>query len=501
MQLDLFTQQIAAAPDAGPPPGRPYQIDVLDRARRQIGAGRRRGVIQGETGSGKSWVIADLARGAVAKEKSVLILADRRRLISQLGWMLDRFKVPYGFIMAGSSRDTEAPIILATRDTLAAWSAVNRAIRSFDTVLVDECHRAMGNVYQQLLAMFPNAVHIGTTATPARGDGRTLGSFYQWIECMVPASQLIAEGWLVKPDVMAPMELASKRRMGKKTEGRAGCPIQHWRKYANGLRTIAFAASVAESLGLRDRFVEAGIAAEHIDGTSEDDIRDGAFTRLARGEILVLCTVGLAIEGLDIPEVAAAILWRKFGSLVMYRQACGRIMRPCPGKDRAVVLDHVGAAGVHGLPGHDIRWSLEAGTSVKDRMKDAPATIYCAECGYAFSGVRTCPSCGWQRPSEKKPRKPVDPTWKARDEMLVPYGGPTSQMLNDELHQRWWKVCVGVTVAKGRKAAAAVAMYQSKFGVPPWQHGVQPLPGRGDWQRPAAEVFPGFVRRKAAKAS
>jgi DNA repair protein RadD len=509
MQRDLFSSPIVTDPRGefphvagdGPPPGRHYQVDVLDRARLRIGSGKRRGIIQGETGSGKTWTYAELARGALAKERSVLIVADRRRLIQQMGGMLDRFGLPYGVVMAGDTRDVSAPIILGTRDTLAAWAKAGRPLRQFNIVIVDECHRAMGAVYQWLLAMFPDAVHIGGTATPARSDGRGLGDFYQWMECMVPASQLIAEGWLIQPEIKAPLELAAKRRSGQKTAGRAGCPVSHWKRYAEGLRTIAFAANVNESLGLRERFNDAGIPAEHIDASHDDAIRDRAYRRLQRAETLVLCTVGLAIEGVDVAEIAAAILWRKFSSLVMYRQALGRIMRPCEGKTRAVGLDHVGAAGIHGLPGADRHWPLESGRSVEP-LAPEQTVVYCPECGLAFAGEKICPSCGWRRPTDRQKRKAAEPTYKARDELLLPYDGPTAQEIEAETRQRFWQSRLGIAANKGMTAGAAAAMFQKKFHQPPWTAGVHPLPAPGgDWKRPVADLFPEFVRRKGTKAS
>src|SRR5262245_46529240 len=110
------------APLSGPPILRGYQLDVLERGRKHIGRGRKRGVIQGETGCGKTFVQAELARGAQAKNKRALLLADRRRLVGQLTTALERFEVRYGVIMAGQTRLTQEPILVASRDTLAAWA-------------------------------------------------------------------------------------------------------------------------------------------------------------------------------------------------------------------------------------------------------------------------------------------------------------------------------------------------------------------------------------------
>jgi len=123
---------------------RPYQLDVVNRARRRMQGGRR-GIIQGETGSGKSICGAELCRLAVAKGKRAMVLADQRRLIKQFGSTLQGFGLNYGVIMAGETGATREPIVLASRDTFASWVANERDFTSPDLILVDECHMSMGH--------------------------------------------------------------------------------------------------------------------------------------------------------------------------------------------------------------------------------------------------------------------------------------------------------------------------------------------------------------------
>lgn len=484
---------------------RPYQQDVAVRARLQMRQGGRRGIIQGETGSGKTYVIAHLASLAARKGSRVLILADRRRLVRQVGGTLSAFGLSYGVIMADETGHLHENCIVASRDTLAAWNRYGREPIPFDLILIDECHKAMGEVYQSILALYPQTHVIGFTATPARGDGKSLGAFFQWIECTVPASQLIREGWLVKPEVYAPLELAQQRKKGATTRGLSGDPVQHWKRHADGLPTIAFAANIGESVALRDRFQEAGIPAEHVDGTDEDSEREAKYDRLQSGRTLVLCSVDLLIEGVDFPGVAAAILWKKFGSLVQYRQGCGRIMRPAKGKSRAVVLDHAGAAGVHGLPGDDVEWSLDENSTVDGRRKRAikdgrqETVVVCLQCGLAFSGEPCCPACQWKPKHRQKPTA-AKQIHEARDEVLSRYEGDGGHVAA-ETRQRHWMSCLYMAAARKSVLGAAAAMFSKKFGVPPWTCGVKPLPDDlGAWRRPVVEVFPQFDKRGKVNA-
>ncbi|HYE77958.1 MAG TPA: DEAD/DEAH box helicase family protein [bacterium] len=485
---------IRGVADRPPPTLRPYQLDVLERARRRIAAGGRRGVIQGECGSGKTVVIAELCRCAEAKGTRVLVLADRRRLIKQIQDTLRWFGVDPGIALAGQTQGLYQPVVVAGRDTLAAWRRHGRQYTPrADVVLIDECHRAMGQTYQDLLALYPQAWMVGFTATPARGDGKSLGDFFGWIEPTVPASQLIREGYLIRPEVYNPPELALRRKQSR-GEGLAGDPVAQWKRHAAGLPTIAFSRSVKDSIDLRDRFLAAGIAADHIDSTADDDAREAAFRRLERGQTQVLSSVKLLIEGVDLPFASAVILWSRFGSLVEYKQATGRVMRPAPGKTRAVVLDHSGASGEHGLPGDDVEWSLDANSTVDQRRKKAldegraARPVSCRACGLVFSGEPRCPSCGWVVPKVLA-GKPKDPARVVNEDLERVDGADVFGQA--EARQRGWYQCLATARKRGLKAGAAAAMFRTKFGVPPWEAGVRPLPDhKGDWQRPAADVFP-----------
>jgi superfamily II DNA or RNA helicase len=100
-------------------------------------------------------------------------------------------------------------------------------------------------------------------------------------------------------------------------------------------------------------------------------------------------------EGFDVPAASCAILLRPTQSLGLYLQQVGRVLRPAPGKDAAIVLDHVGNAMRHGFPDDARDWSLD------DRMRrskgtPAPSVRTCPECFAAFKPAPICPLCGAQ---------------------------------------------------------------------------------------------------------
>lgn len=486
---------------------RSYQLDVLDRGRERMKAGGRRGIIQGETGSGKSWVIGKMTQLAVAKGTRCLIMADRRRLVQQMSQVLDKFGVPHGVIMSGETRTTYEKVILASRDTLSAWKRKQLELPPpFQLLQIDEAHKAGGDVYQDLLSLWPHAFSIGYTATPVRADGRPL-SYYQWIECIAPPSQLIAEGWLLKPEVRWPRELALRRKQGKKISSMAGCPVAHWFQEAEGLPTIAFCEDVKASISLRDKFIREGVNAEHIDSSVSDDgnpsDRDKIFRRIAKGETKVLCSVDLMIEGVDIPELSCAILYRKFGSFGAFRQAAGRIMRPAPwiGKTKAIILDHSGATGEHGPPGEDFDWS-NIELSIADRRRKALADekvrpqIVCTNCYLMFDAAPVCPSCGrktGRQPSIQSEAK------KIRDQLLTPFENESPEEHDARVREashRVWRQCIYIAIGNNLPVMAAFAMFKKRNGKWPKDAGIGDLPAWEMRKLPASVVFAHMVRKK-----
>lgn len=477
-----------------PPTLRPYQVDVIERMRARLREGKRRGIIQAATGAGKTHISSEIIRCAVAKGKRCLFLAHRRRLIKQKAERLDAFGVPYGVLMAGEPTWRGAPVQVASRDTLLSRSVRNdwAAPPPADLVIVDECHNCLSDEYQRLLALYRDAIVIGLTATPARSDGRGLGDYYEALECAVPTSQLVREGWLAPVRCYAPA-----RQGGGRKAGLAGDPVEHWKRYAEGRPTVFFAGKVEHSLAAVQAFCSAGVPAEHIDADTPDAEREAVLARVRGGETRVVANVGIMTEGVDVPELSCCVLFRVTGSYVLYAQAVGRIMRAHPGKRDAVLLDHAGACLRHGLPDVDVEWSLDGKDSVDARKKKArkegreEAPACCPVCGRLFAGSPQCPACGWQ-----VRRKKAAPQAK-RDDLLEEVTRSASPAELRAEKARYWQTCLAVMAHKGRTAGAAGHMYRGRFGR--WPDDSLPNVPRGvQWRQPVANLYPQFVRRGAA---
>src|SRR5204862_5556577 len=110
------------------------------------------------------------------------------------------FGLEHGVLCAGMDArgGVGAPVQIGSVDTVVSRVLQRRTVdaQRFDLVVVDEAHLSVTETRQRLLALYPDAVRVGLTATPTRKDGRALGLLYdKLLEPATPAG-LTAACWL-----------------------------------------------------------------------------------------------------------------------------------------------------------------------------------------------------------------------------------------------------------------------------------------------------------------
>lgn len=487
---------------------RSYQSDVVNQARdlcRKVSQPTRV-IIQAETGSGKTVIVLEPIRLSHERKKRVLFVCRGRELVKQADAHLWEWGIPHGIIMAGEET-CPANIQLCSKDTLLSWVKRRQKIPlpEADLVIIDECHETYAKGWRWLLDQFSHAVVLGLTATPVRADGRNLGDLWKGMVQAIPTSKLIEGGWIVKTKVFAPYrpdlkgvptskgDYAQKPLAAKMDKFELiGDIVTHWKELAENRKTIVYASSIDHALHICQEFMKNGVRAEHLDGTTETGERDAILERLASGETTVVTSVGVLIQGVDIPSVSCAVDAQPTKSFGRARQKWGRIKRPYPGKEFALVLDHAGNIYRHGHPDMDIDWRLDPGGKIQDKVakevKAAPP-IVCPKCHAVFSGSRTCPNCGMEMKRQPKERK-------SKGGQLVEVNGD-AKGFQFEAMKRFWHVCLGVMAHKGRTAGAAGGMFKGKTGKLPWEvPGLLPMPSGQEWKEEVSYLYPQFARRK-----
>ena len=172
-----------------------------------------------------------------------------------------------------------------------------------------------------------------------------------------------------------------------------GDAVAHYQQHANGLPALVFCTSVQHAHHVAEQFRMCHISAIALDGSTDREVRRMAVKDFRDGSIKVLASCDLFSEGFDVPGAHVGILLRPTASMGLFLQQVGRLLRPAPGKQCAIILDHVGNTMRFGLPDEDRDWELTS--EVIKKKKAAPSVRVCPKC-FAASPARAtaCVECG-----------------------------------------------------------------------------------------------------------
>lgn len=485
MQRSLFDEPVEIV--GGRPVLLDVQQDLLTRGVVPYANGARRVIWQGSCGGGKTIIASEQTGRSLGKSRTVLHIVHRRRLVDQMVDTLERFGIRAGAIMEGRPRHSAA-VHCASRDTLLAMLKAGQSLPRKDLLIWDECHTAAREVQNWYLQNCPDAYWTGYTATPVCADGKSLNPPYQDLVCMAPASELRRIGRLCPVKVFNPDAVGRRRLKGEKVKP-VGDPVAHWRKYADGLPTVVFAASVKDSQAIVQKYIDAGVNAEHIDASTPEDQREAVFERSRQGRTQVISNVGVMVEGVDLPWLACCQILRGCNSFVLWIQAGGRVMRAFAGKTHGIILDHAGAAHEFGPPDSDFQWTLgdgKANASANKPPKDLKP-VACLSCGFLFAGKPACPECGRVR-AMKKRRSLMDGI-RPGDAVLTRFSADQGEQVQRDGWERLWNRVLHICRVKGWPMNRAAGMFSREAKMAPWEAGMDvPLPrGKAEWSTPAGE--------------
>lgn len=464
---------------------RPYQSITVQQLRLALARKILRLMLYSPTGSGKTEMALMMIQGARAKGKRVIFLCNRIHLVEQASRRFYAAGIDHGIIQGENTRDTHLPVLIGSIDTVA-----RRGFPDVDLIIIDEAHAVAGSKnFRQVV--FSNSARpiIGLSATPfSRGLGKVypeLGGepLFEQMAVAATISELIEADYLVDAEFYAPAEpdLSSVKSTSnafgeadycEKDLGKAvdkpeliGDIISHWFRLAASTPTVVFATNIAHSKHITAQFRAAGVAAEHIDCYTEDVERKATLARIASGETTVISNVVILAEGWDFPACRTLILARPTKSLIRYLQMVGRVLRPFPGKDRALVLDHSGTVKRLGFPTDDLPLELDedkpkAPAKLRDREEALPKP--CPSCAYVKPAkVRVCPKCGFE------PERQSDVVVGDGDLVLVKRG---KRKVTRDAKQHVYSQLLFINRHRQYKPGWAGNQYRMFFGV--WPRGL-----------------------------
>jgi superfamily II DNA or RNA helicase len=351
---------------------RPYQTEAIQAVKAGFQRGLARVAVVLPTGMGKTIIFANIIKDAVERFTQPIVLVHRDELVNQA---IDKLKVVAPEITIGvvkaERNQTDEDVIIASIQTLGRSSRLAdfmEAIADNTTgpVIVDEAHHAAADSYVRVMNALgcyrtdgQHVPAIGFTATMKRGDARGLGDV--WQETVYTKDILfgISRGYLsdvkgrrITVDGLDLREVAITR--GDYREGQLGDAMvnsgageviaEAYKEHASDRQGILFTPTVHAAYEWAVDLENAGIPTAVIEGNTPTEDRKLIYKKYAEGEIQVLSNCMVLTEGFDMPQASCAVIARPTSLPGLYTQMVGRVLRPWPGRDHALVLDVVGVA-------------------------------------------------------------------------------------------------------------------------------------------------------------
>lgn len=237
-QSETLRKRFFNIPELNPDGFRPAQIKAIKNLESSFRANKPRALIQMATGAGKTFTAASFIYRLLkfAKAKKILFLVDTKNLGEQAEQEFMKFvpqddnrkftelynvqRLNSGYIandaqvcistiqrlysiLKGEELDEKAEeenpneTSWKPKEPLPVVYNEKYPIETFDFIVIDECHRSIYNLWQQVLDYF-DAYLIGLTATP---DKRTFGFFNENVVSEYTYEESVADGVNVPYDV------------------------------------------------------------------------------------------------------------------------------------------------------------------------------------------------------------------------------------------------------------------------------------------------------------
>ena len=393
---------------------RGYQQELIARIRKSLASGHRHIIVQSPPRTGKTVVMAEIAKRATDRGNSVCFIIHRKEVLDQAKATFQAQGVDPDLLEAGMVQSLTRHI---------------DQIYPPEVILIDEAHHALAKSYTRILEAFPTAYVLLFTATPVRTGRNQLDQIADDIIVGKSIKELTSQGFLApfKYYAAKDKDVDDKKLRRSSTGDYVTASIEEavshkiyshtvdeYLAKADGKQAVVYTYSVEAANHLATEFNARGITAEAIDATTPAQVRDTAVQKFRDQQLKVLININLFTEGIDLPNVDCVIMVRPTMSLALYMQFSMRCLNQRPGKT-AVIIDQVGNWERFGLPDANRDWKALAKShkgQSKNQKKGLVSVIQCPDC---FGVVErqevidnTCPLCGYSPLVKKRGYKEED---------------------------------------------------------------------------------------------
>lgn len=340
---------------------RPYQCEIVDKVVSLYQSGVNKAFYVVATGLGKTVIAATIAKRMWDMgNRRILVLCHAVPLSEQLEqgfWPQLTKDIPTSVFHSGLPPRTTTGISFGLYQSLYGYLA-GLEEDQFDIIIVDEAHHALAHGFRSCLDKLKPKMLIGMTATPWRGDGRSLSEIFGTPVARVSLVDGMANGYLSKVDYRMFCDninwkeipyLSKKKLTIRDLNKRLFLPqrdeailakIKSVIEKIDNPKILVFSPSKIHGEKFAEMLSVNGIPCKAL--SCGDKIKTTRrILEFSSGKLMAATAVDVMNEGIDIPDVNVLVFLRATHSRRIFVQQLGRGLRIAKNKEKVVVLDFV----------------------------------------------------------------------------------------------------------------------------------------------------------------
>lgn len=338
------------------------QVHFVKNVRDLRNSGEKKALLISATGTGKTYASAFCLRDQ--NPKRALFIVHRETIARQA---IESYKKVFGTtktfgLLSGSSKIYDTDYLFATMNMMAKRETMERFAKDeFDTIIIDEVHRAGAESYQRIMSYFEPNFWLGMTASPDRTDGFDIYALFDHnIAYEIRLQQAMEE------DLLCPFHyfgISDLEIEGVVLDDSTGVrnfsflvseervehiltQLAYYGYSGDRPKGLIFCSRKDEARELSAAFNIRGYRSIFLCGDDSAEYREECIERLTSDTsddyLEYIFTVDIFNEGVDIPDVNQIVMLRPTESPIVFIQQLGRGLRKAPGKEYVIILDFIG---------------------------------------------------------------------------------------------------------------------------------------------------------------
>ena len=315
---------------------------VLDTITRK-GSAMHCAMLQASCGCGKTVCSIYIASQI---KKRVAVLVHKQFLGKQWAESIERFwpGVSIGFVN-GNIKEEGNDVTIFSLQTVMRGKLPKHFFKGIGLLICDECHHLSAEMFSQSMRFFPADKRVGLTATPNRADGLGYALHYflgpivfrvrrnsKAVTARIVNFRGGTREILVRGEPHFTLMESALTKHKKRNELLVKLALDCVKQ---GRKVILLSARRKHLEILHD------MLGDELSGLymGETTKKGRAERELSKDKPIMLASIAMSEEGLDIPALDTMILATPRSSLSTIEQCIGRILRSCPGKQNPRIID------------------------------------------------------------------------------------------------------------------------------------------------------------------